>query len=125
MKQTLLSVIILMSCASTLSAQNDPCLDAVTDCLEDAPQAGDASNHRAQIGIAMDGHAILPHTMADGTEPTDLDQCNGHIGEDGNYHYHAGDPGSNAILGCLAAQTGCALEQADGTCDASVQRRRP
>ena len=98
---------------------------AVTDCLDEAPGASEADDHGAQIGIAMDGHAILLHLMADDTAPTDLDQCNGHEGEDGSYHYHAGVAGSNAILGCLTAQTGCTLDDPDGTCDASVRPPRP
>lgn len=78
---------------------------AVTDCLDDAPGAAEADDHGAQIGIAMDGHSILPHLMADGSAPADLDQCNGHVGQDGAYPYHVGEAGSNAILSCLTAQT--------------------
>ena len=73
----------------------------------------------------MDGQAILPHLMADGSDPVGLDQCKGHTDEDGTYHYHVGEAGSNAILGCRTAQAGCALEDPDGVCDASVRRPRP
>ena len=75
--------------------------------------------------MALDGQAILPHLMANGSDPIALDQCNGHMGEDGTYHYHVGEAGSNAILGCLTAQTGCTLEDEGGVCDASVRRPRP
>lgn len=98
---------------------------AVTDCLDSAPRAAEANDDRAQIGIAMDGRAILPHLMADGSEPVSLDQCNGHVGDRGSYHYHAGEAGSNAILGCLTAQTGCVLQGDTSICDASVRRPRP
>ncbi|MHA6323686.1 YHYH protein [Roseivivax sp. CAU 1753] len=98
---------------------------AVTDCLDGAPDAAETDGHGRQIGIAMDGFAILPHLMADGSAPTGLDQCNGHDAGDGSYHYHVGEAGSNAILGCLSAETGCTLDDADGTCDASVRRPRP
>ena len=98
---------------------------AVTDCLDAAPDAAEADDHGAQIGIAMDGQAILPHLMADGSDPIALDQCNGHTIEDGSYHYHVGEAGSNAILGCLTAQTGCTLEDTGGICDASTRRPRP
>ena len=103
---------------------------AVTDCLENAPaKAGADADGTAdpgpQIGIAMDGHAIFQHLMADGTSPADLDECNGHMETEGEYHYHAGAAGSNAILGCLKAQTGCTLENADGICDASARPPRP
>ena len=98
---------------------------AVTDCLDAAPGAAESSDHGAQIGIAMDGQAILRHLMADGSDPAGLDQCNGHAGEDGSYHYHVGEAGSNAILGCLTAQTGCTLEGEGSTCDASARRPLP
>lgn len=98
---------------------------AVTDCLAAAPGVAEAGDHGAQIGIAMDGQAILPHLTADGSDPDGLDQCNGHTIEDGSYHYHAGAAGSNAILGCLTAQTGCTLEKAGGACDATTRRPRP
>ncbi|MGZ2256592.1 YHYH protein [Roseobacter sp. A03A-229] len=97
---------------------------AVTDCLNDAP-VGSLPNHGAQIGIAMDGYPIYAHLMADGSHPTTLDRCNGHIGEDGSYHYHAGAAGSNAILGCLRAETGCTLNDPDAICDATARRPRP
>lgn len=98
---------------------------AVTNCLENSPAAADGTGHGAQIGIAMDGYAIMAHQMADGSHPQGLDECKGHLGDDGTYHYHAGDAGSNAILGCMTAQAGCTLESADDTCDASARPRRP
>jgi hypothetical protein len=54
-----------------------------------------------------------------------LDQCNGHETDAMGYHYHAGEQGSNAILGCLQAETGCAQENPNGVCDASVRPQRP
>ncbi|MEM5542329.1 YHYH protein [Sulfitobacter sp. AS92] len=44
---------------------------------------------RAQFGYAFDGFALFGSLEADGLQPVGLDQCNGHIGEDGAYHYHA------------------------------------
>lgn len=98
---------------------------AVTDCLDGAVGVNDADGHGAQIGIAMDGYPILPHTDASGAAYTDLDICNGHTDEGGAYHYHAGAAGSNQILGCLAAQAGCVLEGEGTTCDASARPPRP
>lgn len=66
------------------------------------------SGHAAQIGVAMDGYGI--YERLNGTvEPTDLDSCRGHdtdqaFGVDG-YHYHANEPGANAIIGCHTGQT--------------------
>ncbi len=97
-------------------------IHSVGDCITDAAPMTD---HGAQIGIAMDGYQIFANAMADGSQPTDLDACNGHTSESGGYHYHAGEPGSNAILGCLSAEYGCHLEDPDGVCDASARPRRP
>lgn len=93
---------------------------AVTDCLE-TPAAATAT----QIGIAMDGYAILTNLLADGTAPKGLDRCNGHEGEDLGYHYHAGEAGSNAILGCLSAEYGCRSDDPTAVCDASAAPARP
>ncbi|MCR8725181.1 YHYH protein [Frigidibacter sp. ROC022] len=102
---------------------------AVTDCLSDAAAeldgAGEAAIHGGQIGIAMDGHAIFPHLLADGSAPEGLDECYGHEAEGLTYHYHAGAAGSNQILGCLAAETGCTLVEGQTTCDASGRPPRP
>lgn len=93
---------------------------AVTDCLDGMGASNETLG--APIGIAMDGHMIYPHLLADGTGPTGLDQCGGRE-VDETYVYHAGAPGSNAILGCLTAQSGCTLEEG-GTCDASAAAAR-
>jgi len=108
---------------------------AVTDCLEDAPATlgpksgaveGDAAiAHGSQIGIAMDGYQIFGNLMASGEAPEDLDACKGHAADGVPYHYHAGETGSNAILGCLKAEAGCTLDSPDGTCDASARPKRP
>lgn len=100
---------------------------AVTDCLtgaattlEDAaPEA--VAAHGGQIGLAMDGQAILAHLMADGTEPGGLDACFGHASDGLPYHYHAGASGSNQIIGCLSAEPGCIPAEGETACDA----RRP
>lgn len=100
---------------------------AVTDCLQQSPATLGpvAAEHGTQIGVAMDGFQIFSHLTASGTDPDDLDNCNGHESEGLAYHYHAGTAGSNAILGCLTAQAGCVLEDDDAVCDASVRPPRP
>ncbi len=102
---------------------------AVTDCLSGAPTTLDAAQavkeHGSQIGIAMDGYAIFANLLADGQAPDGLDECHGHEVEGLPYHYHAGEAGSNQILGCLAAETGCTLVEGETDCDASVRPRRP
>ena len=90
---------------------------AVRNCLEVSDLALDAP----VVGIAMDGYLITENALG----LYDLDACNGHIGESGPYHYHAGADGSNQILGCLTAQTGCAVEGEGGVCDATQTSRPP
>jgi hypothetical protein len=98
---------------------------AVTTCLDgiatDEETVGILGN---QIGIAMDGYPIFSHLLANGEEPKDLDACNG-TSAYGDYHYHAGSPGDNAILGCLVAQSGCVSEEGDAVCDASARPGPP
>ncbi|KAA3621229.1 MAG: YHYH protein [Proteobacteria bacterium] len=104
---------------------------AVTDCLSGSRTTLVSADSRAveahggQIGIAMDGYAIFPHRLANGQTPTELDACHGHETEELSYHYHAGAAGSNQILGCLAAETGCVLAPGQTVCDASGRPPRP
>lgn len=95
---------------------------AVTDCLT---ALSDMSDHGGQIGIAMDGYQIFAQNMTDGSTPTRLDRCNGHETDDLDYHYHAGDPGSNAILGCMSAEYGCVSDDPTAVCDATARAPRP
>ena len=104
---------------------------AVTDCLSDAPTIPGAADdegmaaHGGQIGIAMDGYAIFANLLGDGQAPEGLDRCHGHAAEGLPYHYHAGAAGSNQILGCLSAETGCTLVEGETDCDASRRPPRP
>ena len=101
---------------------------AVTDCLSGEHTTlkdvdlETIKTHSGQIGIAMDGHAIFANHLADGSHPEGLDQCQGHEAEGLPYHYHAGEAGSNQIIGCLTAETGCVLAEGQTSCDFS---RRP
>ncbi|MCF3593926.1 hypothetical protein LZG00_07930 [Rhodobacteraceae bacterium LMO-12] len=102
---------------------------AVTDCLSGAPTTSGATEavkkHGGQIGIAMDGYAIFANFLADGQAPEGLDACHGHEAEGLLYHYHAGSAGSNQILGCLAAETGCTLVKGQTVCEPSARPPRP
>ncbi len=104
---------------------------AVTDCLSVAPTTLTSADsdvvaaHGGQIGIAMDGYAIFAHLLADSQSPEGLDACHGHEADGLAYHYHAGSAGSNQILGCLTAQTGCVLVGGEAVCDASRRPPRP
>lgn len=41
------------------------------------------------IAYALDGYPIYGYLEPDGSTPKDLDAFNGHVGEDGDYHYHS------------------------------------
>lgn len=65
--------------------------------------------HAPMLGYAMDGFGIYAHKNKNGNGYNDLDDCNGHYDETRGYHYHAGDAGSNQILGCLHGASGAVL----------------
>lgn len=94
---------------------------AVTGCSTEVEVAED---HTPVIGLAMDGYRIHARLEADGEEPDDLDPCRGHETPGLGYHYHANAPGSNAILPCHSAQTGCSNAGRETACDASTIRPR-
>lgn len=81
--------------------------------------------HAARLGIALDGYDLYDQLNLDGAEPDDLDACRGHSIEGIGYHYHVEKPGTNMILPCLSAQTGCSLDSSDSACDASAQSSGP
>lgn len=84
-------------------------------------------DHASQIGLAMDGYAIYARLNLNGQEPSDLDACRGHDVDGLAYHYHANDPGANAILTCHTGETGCAQGSSADECraDLAVTRRGP
>ncbi len=94
---------------------------AATDCLE---KTAAFTDHGKAIGLAMDGYLILARVHSDGSIASDLDQCGGHTTAALGYHYHAGEQGSNQILGCLVAEHGCVSEHQDAQCDASVSVKK-
>lgn len=83
------------------------------------------ADHASIIGVAMDGYDIYDRLGKDGVEPNDLDACRGHETEELGYHYHVNGAGTNQILPCFSAQTGCGSEDPNATCDASIQEQRP
>jgi hypothetical protein len=82
-----------------------------TDIATPLEQVGIAStcsvpqDSAALFAYAFDGFAIYGHTDVDGSVPTDLDDCSGHIGAtasggDAAYHYHASETFPN-LPNCL------------------------
>jgi len=89
-----------------------------TDCPDQV--LTEDTSHAPIIGLALDGHTLHTQENADSTLPTDLDECNGHADDGVGYHYHAGDAGSNQILGCYKAEYGCVSDDPNSSCDASA-----
>ncbi|MEM9268357.1 MAG: YHYH protein, partial [Pseudomonadota bacterium] len=68
-----------------------------------------AQDPSAQFGYAFDGYALFGRLESDGSTPTDLDSCNGHLGAvEGSdapvYHYHATNSFPN-LPNCLMGLT--------------------
>jgi len=51
--------------------------------------AGSEGSHSLLLGFLADGVPLYGLYGKDGTEPSDLDACNGHSSDLGFYHYHA------------------------------------
>ena len=86
-----------------------------------------APGHAPQIGLAMDGYPIHTRLNAAGETAKGLDECLGHEVDGLPYHYHANEPGANAILTCHKGETGCAQGSKEAECraDQNIARRGP
>ncbi len=76
---------------------------AANGCTKEAEQK---AKHSPLLGYALDGFGIYALLDKEGKEPENLDQCGGHIIANIGYHYHAGIPGGNQVIGCLNGATG-------------------
>lgn len=70
-------------------------LNAVYDAVDVAASCYLEQDSAAMFGYAFDGFPLYGSQDAGGEVPTDLDECQGHVGvteeyPDGVYHYHAG-----------------------------------
>ena len=76
---------------------------AATGCSKEAAQK---EKHSPLLGYALDGFGIYARLDKEGKDPEGLDPCGGHNDANIGYHYHAGSPGDNQIIGCLNGATG-------------------
>jgi hypothetical protein len=81
-------------------------------------EVAQSDGHAPMIGYALDGFAIYAHVDADQREPEGLDECGGHTDLIRGFHYHAGAPGSNRIIGAFRGVPGTARVDSEGA-DAS------
>jgi len=91
-----------------------------------------AQDSGALFAYAFDGFAIYGHTEAEGTVPTELDECGGHIGmtetsDAAVYHYHAGEtfPNLPTCLVGVSAQDNFSTTGAQGIGSAGGDRGGP
>ncbi|NNE98366.1 MAG: YHYH protein [Pyrinomonadaceae bacterium] len=71
---------------------------AAKGCTKEAEQK---EKHSPLLGYALDGFGIYSRLDKEGNATEGLDQCGGHTVKNIGYHYHAGKPGDNQIIGCL------------------------
>lgn len=69
-----------------------------------------ASSRSRLVGVLLDGFPVYGPAEMDGSPPTGLDSCHGHVGvtrefSDGIYHYHASME-APYIAGCLRGNAG-------------------
>lgn len=96
------ALLLLDKCNGLVDAGGDYRYYASPDCLLE--QLGVSLTQMNQpsplIGYALDGFPLYgPYTEA-GMLPTDLDACNGRIGDDGNYRYHVTTT-APYLIGCF------------------------
>ncbi|MEL6814958.1 MAG: YHYH protein, partial [Cyanobacteria bacterium J06598_3] len=97
---------------------------AHTGCTTEVTQLDE---HAPLIGYMLDGFPLYARLDKNGEDTSSLDQCRGEYDEKRGYHYHAGEPGNNAIIDCFQGEQGCKLEgNGEGeSCDATATNNRP
>lgn len=65
-----------------------------------------SDGHAPMIGYALDGFGLFAQLDPVGKAPTKLDECGGHFDQTRGYHYHAGSPGGNQLIGAFRGQPG-------------------
>lgn len=81
---------------------------ASPDCLIDAVGGEAPQAPSPLIGYAFDGFPIYGLYTDDGALPTDLDECNGRVGDDGTYRYHTSLT-APYLIGCFRGTPGNGL----------------
>jgi hypothetical protein len=91
--------VLLDKCNGLVDAGGDYRYYASPDCLLD--ELGDLPGKPSPlVGFALDGFPLYGPYGENGHEPTDLDACNGRIGDDGTYRYHV-TLAAPYLLGCF------------------------
>jgi len=96
-------------------------LHAITDKPECLKEVSNDDDHAPAVGLALDGFTIHKQVTSNDSS---LDSCGGHETASHGYHYHAAEPGKNQILACHTGETGCTLDDPNGSCDATQNNKR-
>nr|KAE8941688.1 hypothetical protein PF009_g8529 [Phytophthora fragariae] len=91
--------VLLDKCNGLVDAGGDYRYYASPDCL--LHELGDTAGQPSPlVGFAFDGFPLYGPYAENGQAPSDLDACNGRIGDDGTYRYHV-TLGAPYLLGCF------------------------
>lgn len=91
--------VLLDKCNGLVDAGGDYRYYASPDCL--LQELGDTVGQPSPlVGFAFDGFPLYGPYAENGQAPTDLDACNGRVGDDGTYRYHV-TMGAPYLLGCF------------------------
>ncbi|GMF53109.1 unnamed protein product [Phytophthora fragariaefolia] len=90
---------LLDKCNGLVDAGGDYRYYASPDCL--LQELGDTAGQPSPlVGFAFDGFPLYGPHAENGQAPTDLDACNGRIGDDGTYRYHV-TLSAPYLIGCF------------------------
>lgn len=96
---------LLDKCNGLVDRGGDYRYYASPDCLLRELKADERNKPSPLIGYAFDGFPLYGPYNEDGALPTDLDQCNGRVGYDGTYRYHATST-APYLIGCFRGLPG-------------------
>ncbi|KAK1934989.1 hypothetical protein P3T76_010755 [Phytophthora citrophthora] len=92
--------VLLDKCNGLVDSGGDYRYYASPDCL--LYELGDKPGQPSPlVGFAFDGFPLYGPYAETGQVPTDLDACNGRIGDDGTYRYHVTINTAPYLLGCF------------------------
>ncbi|KAL3666211.1 hypothetical protein V7S43_008999 [Phytophthora oleae] len=92
--------VLLDKCNGLVDSGGNYRYHASPDCL--LQELGDKAGQPSPlIGFALDGFPLYGPYAENGLVPSDLDACNGRIGDDGTYRYHVTINTAPYLLGCF------------------------
>ncbi|GMF20117.1 unnamed protein product [Phytophthora lilii] len=107
--------VLLDKCNGLVDAGGDYRYYGSPDCLLE--ELGDKAGQPSPlVGFAFDGFPLYGPYGENGQAPSDLDSCNGRIGDDGTYRYHV-TLGAPYLLGCFRGSPATSKKDLDAAGD--------